>query len=122
MGNLIIGSILTVAVAAVILSMIRNKLKGKSSCGCGCASCGMAGACHGHKHGITTTLSISGMMCGMCESHINDAIRNNFVVKSVKSNHKNGISQIVSEKPLDEAKLFEVIKNTGYGLNKITFK
>ena len=28
------------------------------------------------------TLKIDGMMCGMCESHINESIRNNFSVKS----------------------------------------
>ena len=28
-----------------------------------------------------TTLKIDGMMCGMCESHINDAIRKEFPVK-----------------------------------------
>ena len=28
-----------------------------------------------------TTLKIDGMMCGMCESHINDAIRKEFQVK-----------------------------------------
>ena len=32
---------------------------------------------------IKTTLGIEGMMCGMCESHINNAIRNNFKVKKV---------------------------------------
>ena len=30
-----------------------------------------------------TTLKIDGMMCGMCESHINDAIRKEFPVKKV---------------------------------------
>lgn len=30
---------------------------------------------------VKTTLGIDGMMCGMCESHMNDAIRNNFDVK-----------------------------------------
>ena len=28
-----------------------------------------------------TTLKIDGMMCGMCESHMNDAIRKAFNVK-----------------------------------------
>ena len=32
---------------------------------------------------IQTTLKIDGMMCGMCESHINDAIRKDFSVKKV---------------------------------------
>ena len=30
---------------------------------------------------IQTTLQIDGMMCGMCESHVNDAIRNAFAVE-----------------------------------------
>ena len=33
---------------------------------------------------IKTTLTIDGMMCGMCESHMNDVIRKNFTVKKVK--------------------------------------
>lgn len=31
-----------------------------------------------------TVVKIDGMMCGMCEAHINDAIRRNFNVKKVK--------------------------------------
>ena len=34
-----------------------------------------------------TILTIDGMMCGMCESHVNDAIRANFNVKKVSSSH-----------------------------------
>ena len=33
---------------------------------------------------VKTVLKIDGMMCGMCESHMNDLIRKNF--KSKKSN------------------------------------
>ncbi|MBB5224941.1 MAG: FeoB-associated Cys-rich membrane protein [Treponema sp.] len=36
MGNIIVGSILLVVVAAVIVRLIKNKLSGKSSCSCGC--------------------------------------------------------------------------------------
>ncbi len=35
-------------------------------------------------------VDIDGMMCGMCESHINDAVRNNFKVKKVSSSHGKG--------------------------------
>ena len=56
-----------------------------------------------------TTLKIDGMMCGMCESHMNDAIRNAFNVKKVTSSHTAGESVIISEEPLDEAKLAEVV-------------
>ena len=36
---------------------------------------------------LKITLGIDGMMCGMCESHINDAIRRKFRVKKVTSSH-----------------------------------
>lgn len=63
---------------------------------------------------IKTTLIIDGMMCAMCESHINDTIRQRFHVKKVTSSHTKGITEIISEDPLDEAALREGIGQTGY--------
>lgn len=63
---------------------------------------------------IKTTLKIDGMMCGMCESHINDVIRRTFSVKKVTSSHKKGSTEILSENPLDKEKLKSVIAGTGY--------
>ena len=57
-----------------------------------------------------TKVKIDGMMCGMCESHINDAIRNAFSVKKVSASHSKGKADIISEEPIDEAKLREAIK------------
>lgn len=65
---------------------------------------------------MKTILSINGMMCGMCESHINDAIRSNFEVKKVKSSRRKKLTLIISENPLDEEKLRNVIAETGYEL------
>ena len=62
------------------------------------------------------TLKIDGMMCGMCESHINESIRNNFSVKKVTSSHTKGETVILTENDLDEAKLKETIDKTGYKL------
>ena len=61
-----------------------------------------------------TTLKIDGMMCGMCEAHINDAVRNRFDVKKVSSSHKKGVTEILSENDLDEQTLRGVIDATGY--------
>ena len=36
------------------------------------------------------TLKIDGMMCGMCESHVNESIRNAFSVKKVTSSQAKG--------------------------------
>lgn len=65
---------------------------------------------------IKTTLKIDGMMCGMCEAHVNDAIRSACSVKKVTSSHSKGTCVILSEDPLDEARLRETIDATGYTL------
>ena len=62
------------------------------------------------------TLGIDGMMCGMCESHINDAVRNAFPVKKVTSSHSRGETVILSETAIPEAELQPVISKTGYEL------
>ena len=61
-----------------------------------------------------TTIRIDGMMCGMCEAHVNDAVRREFSVKKVESSHSKGTTEIISDEALDEAKLREVIEGTGY--------
>ena len=66
-----------------------------------------------------TTLKIDGMMCGMCESHVNDAIRNAFEVKKVTSSHSKGETVIISEEPLDNDRIAETIKSTGYTLKGV---
>lgn len=47
--TLVLASVLVGIVAAVIVKLVRDKKKGKSSCGCGCANCAMAGSCHTKK-------------------------------------------------------------------------
>lgn len=69
---------------------------------------------------ITTTLSIDGMMCGMCEAHINDVIRQNFNIKKVSSSFKKGVTTIVSEKSLDKDSLEKAIADTGYRLLNVS--
>ena len=69
---------------------------------------------------VQTTLKIDGMMCGMCEAHINDCIRQNFNVKKVTSSFKKGESVILSEGVLDTDKLKSVIGDTGYTVISFT--
>lgn len=63
---------------------------------------------------IETILKIDGMMCGMCESHICDNIRNNFNVKKVTASHSKGQAVIISEDPISAELLKEKIGETGY--------
>ncbi len=63
---------------------------------------------------IETIVKVDGMMCGMCEGHINDAIRSHFQVKKVSSSHSKGQTVIQSQEALDQAQLRQVIDATGY--------
>ena len=45
-ATIIICIVLVLIVTAIIVSLIRNKKKGRSSCGCNCAHCAMSGSCH----------------------------------------------------------------------------
>ena len=63
---------------------------------------------------VKTILEIEGMSCGMCESHINDTIRRQFEVKKVSSSHSKGLTEIVSENPIDEDALKRAVGETGY--------
>lgn len=69
---------------------------------------------------IKTTLKIDGMMCGMCESHMNDAVRNAFKVKKVTSSHSKGETVIISDEAIDENNISEVIDKTGYKLLSVS--
>ena len=65
-------------------------------------------------------LKVDGMQCGMCEAHITDAIRQAFAVKKVTSSRKKKETVILSEQPLDEQALRDVIQATGYTLVSVT--
>ena len=65
---------------------------------------------------IQTTLKIDGMMCGMCEAHMNDVVRKNFQIKKVTSSAKDGETVVISENELDIPWLKKEIKAIGYEL------
>ena len=69
---------------------------------------------------VKTVLKIDGMMCGMCEAHMNDAIRKAFPVEKVSSSHTKHETEIISEAPLDEALLQKTVAATGYELKGIS--
>ena len=70
---------------------------------------------------VQTTLKVDGMMCGMCESHVNDAVRKAFPeAKKVASSHTKAQTVIHSEQPLDEQKLRDAINATGYEVKGVS--
>ena len=69
---------------------------------------------------IKTVVKVEGMMCPMCEAHVNDAVRNNLNVKKVTSSHKNAECVILSDASIDESRLRAVIEKEGYSTGNIT--
>lgn len=63
---------------------------------------------------LKITLKIDGMMCGMCESHVNDAVHRAFPVKKVTSSHAKGETVILTETDISEEQLRTAIEPTGY--------
>ena len=61
------------------------------------------------------TINIDGMMCGMCEAHINDAVRKVCPkAKKVSSSHKKGETVFLLDGELNVEKIKEAINATGY--------
>ncbi|MBE6590109.1 MAG: hypothetical protein E7643_08005 [Ruminococcaceae bacterium] len=65
---------------------------------------------------VKTVLKIDGMMCPMCEAHVNDAIRRDFKVKKVTSSHKEKTTEILSDGALDRDQLQATVSGMGYTL------
>lgn len=117
------GTIIVLIILILSVSLAIIKMKKKKGCTGDCSSCG--GSCSsagGSKYMVKTTLTVDGMMCSMCESHLQDAIRANFDVKKVKASHQKGTITIISKHRLDEEKLKNVIRETGYTLQNIQFE
>lgn len=64
---------------------------------------------------IKTTLKIEGMMCGMCEAHICEAIRKAVPsARKVSASRSKGEATFLTEEAPDEAALKAAIDATGY--------
>ena len=69
-----------------------------------------------------TKVKIDGMMCGMCESHINDTIRKAVPVKKVSSSHTRGEAVVITDEPLDVEAVKAAVHATGYDFVSMTSK
>lgn len=63
---------------------------------------------------VKITVGVEGMACGMCEAHINDAVRGAFQVKKVTSSHTKKETVILSEQDIPEEEVKKVIAKAGY--------
>lgn len=64
-------------------------------------------------------IEVDGMMCNMCENHVNEAVRNNFNVKKVTSSHKKGVTEILTEDSIEKGSLTKVISDLGYTVGDV---
>lgn len=68
-------------------------------------------------------VQVGGMMCGMCEAHINEAVRKAFPkIKKVTSTRSKNQTVIITEETLDEEVLRKAIADTGYDVGTIETK
>ena len=65
------------------------------------------------------TVEVRGMMCGMCEAHVNDAVRKAFPVKKVSSSRGKKQTVVISERELATSALSDAIRKTGYEVGEI---
>ena len=63
------------------------------------------------KFMLKITVDVDGMQCGMCENHVNEAVRGAF---PVSSSHGKKQTVIITEQDIDEQELKAVIDGTGY--------
>ena len=68
---------------------------------------------------VKMVLEVEGMVCGMCEAHVNGAIRKAFPVRKVTSSHAKGRTEILAEQPLNEEKLKEAVSAAGYTVKTV---
>lgn len=65
------------------------------------------------------TLGIEGMMCPMCEAHMNDAIRKAFDTTKVKSSRHKKQTVFYVDKTVSDEEIEKAVKETGYSLTSI---
>ena len=68
---------------------------------------------------VKITLEVEGMACGMCESHVNEAVRKAFPVKKVTSSHTKRRTEVNAEAPIEETALKAAVEATGYSVRSV---
>lgn len=71
---------------------------------------------------IKTIIEVEGMACGMCEAHINDAVRGAFSPQKVTSSHVKGQTVLITEDRVDEKELKAVIGKLGYQVQSLRWE
>lgn len=135
---LIIIAVVSIVVLPIIIHFVQKK-NGTLKCECGhyvrecvgnCSICSDAKKITKdtsklkvqNKFKYTYLIEVRGMKCGMCESHINDALRNNFDCVKVKSNRNKNSTILIVKSLIGFESIKNVITNLGYDVGKIILK
>lgn len=71
---------------------------------------------------IEITMNVDGMRCGMCESHVNDAVRKACAIKKVTSSHTKGKTVVVAADDTDVNAIVNAIASQGYNVTDVVTK
>lgn len=71
---------------------------------------------------IEITIAVNGMQCGMCESHVSDAVRRVCDAKKVTSSHVKNQTVVVASDDTDPAQIASAIRAQGYEVGDISVK
>ncbi len=63
---------------------------------------------------IKIVLSVDGMMCKMCEAHVNDGIKKAFASVKVSSSHETKQTIVLSKTQIDLENLKQVVEKEGF--------
>ena len=63
---------------------------------------------------IKIEFEVDGMRCGMCEAHINDAVRRVEGVRKVSSSHKKGKTEVIAQDGTNPEMIKQAIEQQGY--------
>lgn len=69
---------------------------------------------------IKYVFNVDGMMCNMCEKHVNGAVRSIDGVEEVISSHESGTTTVTCSKPIDTEAVKSAILDAGYTVTDVT--
>lgn len=65
-------------------------------------------------------LKVDGMMCGMCEKHVNNAVKTVANVQDVTSSHESGTTEVTCNGALDIEAVKNAVEQAGYTVTGVT--
>ncbi len=60
------------------------------------------------------TILSEGMMCAMCEAHMDEVFRNKLEIKKITSTHSDGKTVVLTEKDISDDMIREAVEEAGY--------